>query len=210
MEKIVSNNAEFEKKVKVSTRVHSRKQGVTAYAENPFWRPTEVKVGTKKITIAGGFVTNTGTGEQTEYAGLHKVEFVDEEKFVKLFTQNLKAFFDLSSASQKVLQCVLIALQASPNKDGIFLPFFMVEDYAQQTEQKISRTTFHRALKEMLEKGFIAESEQQNYFYINPHLFFNGDRMTFIHEYRRLAGGKTPDEAKRDKLEEQGQQRLDV
>lgn len=169
----------------VSTRVKPRKQGVAAYAKNPFWRPTEIKVGTKKVTIAGGFIANHETGESMQHAGIHRIEWVDEEKFIKLFTQNLNAFFDLSKASQKVLHCVLAVLQQDPNAQGIWLPWFQVEDFSAKHDLKISRASFQRALKEMLQKGFIAESENQNFYWINPHLFFNGDRMVFINEYRK-------------------------
>lgn len=169
----------------VSKRVTSRKKGAVAYAKNPFWKPCEVKVGTKKVTIAGGFVSSPETGESVQHAGLHKVEFVDEDKFIKIFTQNLKAFFDLTPASQKVLQCLLATLQENPNAEGIHLPWFTVEDYSKSRDMKISRATFHRALHEMLEKGFIAESEHANFYWINPHLFFNGDRLVFINEYRK-------------------------
>lgn len=171
----------------VSTRVTSRKKGVSAYSKNPFWDPYSVDIGQKKVTIAGGFIAQPETGETTHHAGIHRVEFVDEDKFIKLFTQNLRVFFDLSPASQKVLQCVLHTLQESPNKDGIFLPWFTVEDYSKLHSMKISRATFHRALKEMLEKGFLAESEHANFYWINPHLFFNGNRMMFISEYVKLS-----------------------
>lgn len=176
----------------ISTRVKPRKRGVTAYSKNPFWRPTEVKVGRKKVTIAGGFVSKADTGETVHHAGIHRIEEVDETQFIKLFTKNLKVFFDLSPASQKVLQCVLQQLQKSPNGEGIYLPWFEVEDYSKEHELKISRSTFHRALREMLEKGFIAESENANFYWINPNLFFNGDRMVFISEYRKkvTAAGK--------------------
>lgn len=169
----------------ISKRVKPRKQGVFAYSKNPFWRPTEVKVGTRKITISGGFVANSQTGEGMHHAGIHRVEWVDEDKFVKLFTQNLKAFFNLTPATQKVLQCVISTLQTNPNADGIWLPWFDVEDFSVTNDLKISRTSFQRAMKEMIEKGFIAESENQNFYWINPHLFFNGDRMVFINEYRK-------------------------
>lgn len=170
---------------KISLRVTSRKRGIIAYSKNPFWQPYQVKVGKKKITIAGGFLTNKNTGESIQHAGIHRVELVDESKFVKVFTQNIKVFFDLGLASQKVLQCLLATLQENPNADGIHLPWFSVEDYSKAHKLKISRTTFHRALREMLEKGFIAESEHPNFYWINPNLFFNGDRMTFISEYRK-------------------------
>lgn len=209
--------------VEISTRVSSRKKGVSAYAKNPFWRPTEVQVGKKRVTIAGGLVANPGTGESIEHAGIHRVEYVDEEKFVKLFTQNLKVFFDLTPASQKVLQCVLAALQGSINADGIHLPWFVVEEHSKKNELKISRASFHRALKEMLDKGFIAESEHPNFYWINPHLFFNGDRMTFISEYRKRDAdrneamltakkkrAKNTEKTEAELLEEMGQQRLEV
>lgn len=169
----------------VSKRVKPRKQGVAAYTKNPFWKPTEVKVGTRKVTISGGFVANSETGEGMHHAGIHRVEWVDEDRFVKLFTQNLKAFFDLTPATQKVLQCVIASLQKTPNADGIWLPWFEVEDFSIEHDLKISRASFQRAMKEMLQKGFIAESENQNFYWINPHLFFNGDRMVFINEYRK-------------------------
>lgn len=169
----------------ISSRVTSRKKGIVAYSKNPFWQPYQVKVGKKKITIAGGFITNDKNGETVQHAGIHRVELVDETKFVKIFTKNLKVFFDLGLASQKVLQCLLATLQENKNADGIHLPWFTVEDYSKAHNLKISRTTFHRALREMLEKGFIAESEHPNFYWINPNLFFNGDRMTFISEYRK-------------------------
>lgn len=182
----------------VSTRVKPRKQGVSAYRQNPFWKPTEVKVGTKKVTIAGGFVANANNGEGMHHAGIHRVEWVDEEKFVKVFTQNLKVFFGLTPATQKVLQCVIATLQKSPNADGIWLPWFQVEDFSVENDLKISRASFQRAMKEMLQKGFIAESENQNFYWINPHLFFNGDRMVFINEYRKEQ--KKPAQAKPEAL----------
>jgi hypothetical protein len=169
----------------ISTRKKPRKAGVTVYRKNPFWSPTEVKVGTRKVTISGGFMTKAETGESIHHAGIHRVEHVDETQFVKLFTQNLKLFFNLSAPSQKVLQVLLKELQKTPNADGIFLPWFSVEDFGLENDVKISRSTYFRGLKEMLSKGFIAESENQNFYWINPNLFFNGDRMLFITEYRK-------------------------
>lgn len=169
----------------ISTRVESRKKGVIAYTKNPFWKPTEIKVGTRKVTISGGFMTKNDTGETIQHAGIHRIEKVDETRFIKVFTDNLKVFFDLSSASQKVLHCVLEELQKHPNADGIWLPWFTIEDFAIDKSIKISRTSFQRAMREMLEKGFIAESENQNFYWINPNLFFNGDRMVFITEYQK-------------------------
>jgi hypothetical protein len=179
----------------ISTRVKARKQGVHVYTKNPFWAPTEVKVGTRKVTIAGGLIESERTGEQLHLAGIHRVEHVDETQFVKLFTQNLKLFFDLSLGAQKILQVLLTELQKTPNADGTFLSWMVVEDFAQLHSLKISRNTYHRGLREMLDKNFIAESEHSNYYWINPNLFFNGDRMVFITEYRKFKRAKAKDES---------------
>lgn len=201
MENEVSDD---ERKALISKHVTPRKAGVVAYSKNPFWKPYDVKVGKKHITIAGGIVADPETGESLKHAGIHRVEMVDEDKFIKLFTQNVKAFFNLTPASQKVLQCVLVTLQNSPGADGIHLPWFTVQELAQEAKLPISRTSFHRALREMIEKGFIAESEHPNFFWINPHLFFNGDRMVFITEYRKQR--KTEDKQQiEDRAADQGE-----
>jgi hypothetical protein len=43
--------------------------------------------------------------------------------------------------------------------------------------------TFYRGLQELLTLEFIAHSSIPNKFWINPHLFFNGNRVKFITEY---------------------------
>lgn len=208
-----------EKRAVVSSNVKPRKQGVKAYVENPFWKPYEVKVGTKRVTISGGFIHHPESGDALHHAGIHRYEHVDEDKFIKLFTQNLKVFFDLTPSSQKVLRYILETLQTTINADGIWLPWVDIEKYSNAHNLKISRTSYHRTLKEMLQKGFIAESERPNFYWINPNLFFNGDRMTFISTYvKKKKGEQIPSEAPplqqsedmqiRQDLETRGQQRL--
>jgi hypothetical protein len=169
----------------ISHRRQSRKSGIDAYTKNPFWEPTEVTLGKKHIKVGGDWVTNSNTGETTHTAVVHKVVEVDDDKFVKLYTQNLKAFFDIKPSTQKVLQSVLSSLQESPNQDSIYLPWFVCEDYSKENDLKISRTSFHNSMRELIEKKFLAESEEPNRYWINPHLVFNGTRMAFINEYRR-------------------------
>lgn len=169
----------------VSEKRKSQKEGVLVYKENPFWEPYEVKVGKKFIRVAGGFHVSEETGESIQHSGIHIVEEKDEDEFIKLFTRNLKIFFDLKPTSLKVLQVLLYTIQQNPGTDSIHLHWFEVEEYSRLNDLKISRTAFHSALKEMISKGFIAEAEIPNKYWINPHLFFNGDRMIFIREYRK-------------------------
>lgn len=161
----------------------TRKKGVLAYPDNPFWEPTEVKVGSRVVRVAGGMHVSA-EGESVQHSGIHIVESVDKDEFVKLYTKNVKAIFDLKPTTQRVLQYLMVELQKIPNSDAVYLAWVGAEEYFSEVDLKVSRASFHRALKELLEKGFIAESTKPNMFWFNPHLFFNGNRMTFIKEYR--------------------------
>ena len=166
----------------LSTRRKSRK-GVPVYSQNPFWETTNIKVGTKKIRVSRG-THISDEGETVQHSGIHIVESVDKDQFVKLYTKNMKIIFDLKPTTQKVLMTVLDALQKCPGMDKIYLNWFTVEDYSEKHKLGISERSFYNAMKDLLGKGFIAESDQPNMYWINPHLFFNGDRMIFIREYR--------------------------
>ncbi|WP_434533783.1 hypothetical protein, partial [Chitiniphilus shinanonensis] len=65
--------------------------------------------------------------------------------------------------------------------------------------------TFQTGLRELLAKGFLA-ARSPNLFWVNPSLFFKGDRVAFVKEYRRRKPSQ--DEAERGELESKGQQRL--
>jgi len=162
----------------------SRKKGVVQHAKNPFWGSTEVKVGTKMIKVSGGTHISED-GQPVTHSGVHVVKKVDETEFVKIYTQNMKMIFDLKPSAQKILQYLLSELQSTVNADSIYLGWFSAERYFSEQDMDISRASFQRSLKDLLEKGFIAESHDPNMFWINPNLFFNGNRMSFIQEYRK-------------------------
>jgi hypothetical protein len=70
----------------------------------------------------------------------------------------------------------------------------------------MSEYTFKRGLRELVDKSFLAPKDSAS-FWTNPALFFKGDRVMFIKEYRRrVRVGE--DQERREKLESQGQQRL--
>jgi len=161
----------------------TRKKGMLAYDNNPFWEPTEVKVGTSFVRVAGG--THVGEkGDSVSHSGIHVVKHVDKDEFVKLYTKNIKAIFDLKPTTQRVLQYLMKELQKTPNADAIYLAWLGADQYFSEQDLKVSRASFHRAMNELLTKRFIAESTMPNMFWFNPHLFFNGDRMSFINEYK--------------------------
>lgn len=108
----------------------------------------------------------------------------DKESFVKIFTTHLKAFFELSTGAYKLLQYVLYTIQTEAiNHDKIYLQLDLAKKYFESNNSKISKAAYYVALKELIEKLFIAETFQANWFFINPKLFFNGDRVEFITKF---------------------------
>lgn len=165
----------------------SRKRGVTAYAENPFVKDLTVTTRKKRVTVkANRAIIDTETGEYEDTAEICQVHQVDDGQFIKLFTGQLKQIFDLTPSTYKMLQVVLHQVQQTINGDLILLDLAVAEKYFTATDQPaMAKTTFHRAVKELIEKQFIAESIHTGMYYINPALFFNGDRVRFVTEYRR-------------------------
>jgi hypothetical protein len=171
--------------------VQGKRKNVLAYPENPFWEKTEIKIGSKMVKISGGKHISAD-GESISHSGIHVVREVDENEFVKIYTKNIRAIFDLKPTAQRVLQYLMTELQKTPNADAIYLAWVGAEDYFCENDIKASRSSFHRALSELIQKGFLAESIKPNMFWFNPNLFFNGNRLTFVHEYRRKSKISSP------------------
>ncbi len=167
------------------------KKDVTVHRENPFMGngiAYSFPVRQKKIMIKGGkAIVDRETGEEESSAEITQIKWVDGEQFIKLFTQNLKIFFDLKPTTFKILQVLLSQLQSVINSDIILLNITVVEDYFIQTKiKKISKASFHNCIKELIDKHFIAQSHLgAGMYFINPHLFFNGDRVKFTTEIRK-------------------------
>ena len=66
----------------------------------------------------------------------------------------------------------------------------------EQLNSDISRSTFARGLSELMEKQFIAAQQAVGWFWVNPDFMWNGDRLTFVREYRRQ-GTKATDPRQR-------------
>lgn len=177
------------------SNLRSRKKGVIQYEENPFLSDLDIPLKKRfDRQEAGVFITDknmmNGNGEASEVAEITRVKMIDETKFVKLYTDELRSFFALKPSTQKVLQVVLVELQKRKDKDLVYLNYKHACEYFTSTEGKekpiMTRPTFQSALKEMIDKDFIAESTYQNQYFINPKLFFNGDRVRLVREYRRV------------------------
>jgi hypothetical protein len=161
------------------------RRGAEKHTQNPFIGDavTSTKTGVKRISNKGGdrmMVVSETTGEIVAPAGFWQAQEVDKSQFVKLYVNGVKALKDLTGAGTKVFELLYLEVQKNIGKDAVWLSYTMID----QEVSKISRTTFFKGMKELVEKGFIAESTTQNRYFINPDFMWNGDRLAFVKEYR--------------------------
>jgi len=92
--------------------------------------------------------------------------------------------------------------------DSIYLHFF--DGGLSGLKVDLSDRTFRRGLHELLENGFIYPRGESLY-WVNPNLFFRGNRATFVRTYtRRVKVEASHDQALRSEMEKRGQMRLDT
>ena len=173
---------------------------------NPLLEPTLVETKRRYVRAGRGKdLVDPLTGEVSAIATIHTVEERDDAEFVKVFAAGVVAAFGLSKTAARVFQLVLELYQAEPMTggyaDSVYLAWF--DDGLCGRSVGMTDRTFHNGLKELLAKGFLAP-KLPNIFWVNPGMFFKGDRVLFIKEYRRNKA------THQDELEARGQGRLEV
>ena len=154
----------------------------TKYEKNPFIEAIVIQTKSKRLTVSKGkSIIDHHTGAIDSAVEVSQVIEVDGGQFVKLFTRDLSIWFDLNKSGIRVFGALLVAVQQSSiGRDIVFL------DHNNEIVQgfKMSKQTFYRGLEELLTKGFIARHKSIGWYFINPAMFFNGNRARFIKEYR--------------------------
>lgn len=154
---------------------------------NPLMEPTEIKVRRRYIrTRSEQTLVNANTGELAGVTAIHIVEERDDAEFVKVFAEGVKAAFELSRTGYRVFQAVLAIYQTTAMRGGYAeaVELFWFGEGLNGHAIDMSEKTFQRGLKELLSKGFLYPRMAAS-FWVNPSLFFKGDRVAFVKEYRR-------------------------
>lgn len=175
---------------------------------NPLVEPQEVK--TKRRFVSSGRsdeLLNSSTGEILGVSAIRLVEEKDDAEFVKVFAAGVAASYELTKTAQRVFQVVLDQYQRTPMSKGFadYVNLFWFGDGIEGRDVGMSEFTFKRGLRELLDKRFLYPKDSAS-FWTNPALFFKGDRVMFIKEYRRRKIGE--DQRLREQLEKKGQGRL--
>lgn len=178
------------------------------YDENPFADEAGFRVPIRKkseILETQAPTALVSGNERISVGEIRRITTVDSEPFVKVFTEELDRFFDLTPTALRITTILIQTLGKIRIGDGdqVYLSEKSINEAMDKAGIKPPTTaTYYRALDELIRKGFIAPSTQTPLFYINPAIFFNGDRIRFVTEIRKKRVSKA------EALEKTGQQVL--
>ncbi|MEC5343164.1 hypothetical protein ABRZ24_11230 [Brenneria populi] len=153
---------------------------------NPFCFETEIKIETRKknLTVSRGteLIEKKDTSK-SYFANIVHTQEVDKEEFIKLYTSQIKAYFDLTKTAYKVFFIFLRIYQDAIGKDHFYLSCKKAMSLAEKIDHFVlSESIFYRGIKELIEKRIIAKTNEKNWYFINPAIVFNGDRARFVSE----------------------------
>ena len=101
---------------------------------------------------------------------------VETEDFVKIFIKTLKVFFDLQPASIKLFCYIATELDY---KDKVYLSPKKSLKYMGYD----SESSYRRAVNELIKNNIIANSDETNWYWVNPAIFYKGSRISLIEQY---------------------------
>ena len=160
-------------------------------ASNPF------ASGAKEIQVQGKTVkTRTTPRELMDPNGgdigagvIHVIEDVNEKRFFEVLTDGVRAAFDLGSTAFEVFKTILLEYQQTKTSDGHrdSLTLSFSDDRLNGKKTGMNEAQFQSGLKELLSKGVLSQKAADQY-WLNHALFFNGNGVILIKEYRLLPG----------------------
>lgn len=210
MDTICAVSQQTSEGIKVSFNINLRRLEYSP-DQNPLIQPAQVPV--KKRMVKSGLASRTlidgETGEVTATSVVHMIEEKDSDEFVKVFSAGIAATYELSATGRKVFQAVLNEYERTPMNrgfaDSVYLAW--MNDGLCGRSVGMSEKTFQRGLKELLSKNFLAP-RTPFMFWVNPSLFFKGDRVMFVREFRRRSRAAGSQETR--EVQDNKQNKLDL
>lgn len=177
----------------------------TKHQVNPFLRDVVATLGDKRVAVAmksNLIEVDDKTGELTRIPGqITKMISADRESFVKLYTAQIDAFFELTTAGRAVIKYLIWLHQQDANKHL----FYLHPDQVKESGTDIKKTAWYEGVGDLIEKKIIAASTLPHMYFLNPAVFFNGDRTRLVIEVKKI---RRREDIQAD-LEARGQLRID-
>jgi len=105
-------------------------------------------------------------------------EIKDNKHFVKVFNDNLEEMLNLSKSDTKVLSYAWNSSRLG--NDKIIVP---VKDCMKKTI--LSDSAVRKSIVKLISRNILARTNTTNLYWINPTMFFKGDRIVLVNEYIR-------------------------
>lgn len=112
-------------------------------------------------------------------AGFWHATEVDPEQFVKLYINGVKALKELTTHGVRVFEMLYMSLKDNMNKDVFVINYAKID----QSVYDINKTSFYLGINELIDKGFIAQSDIPTMYWVNPNYLWNGNRIAYINEF---------------------------
>jgi len=151
------------------------------------------------VTKKMGLVDKT-TGEvldESVFINLRKT--VDAEAFIKFYGNGLAAVFDLSKRAQEVLRYLLKSYNEEDLSGTNDLVYFSFNEALRQGYPR-KRQTWRSAMNELMYQEFMVPATKgTDWFWINPTLFYRGDRLTIINQFIKKPESAAIEQQNQDK-----------
>jgi hypothetical protein len=154
---------------------------------NPFMKdedgsPLTIKSVMKNKVVGknkGHIITDTALGEVKGGQIVYNVHKVDNEQFVKIFTKSVSHLFDLTRTGNKAFGYIASVLP--PNTDRVFISFKEMKEFCEWgTIQNC-----YKGMRELYIAKIIAPTTTYGFWFINPNVLFNGNRLLIVDEYQK-------------------------
>ncbi len=176
-------------------KINLRKQKYSPH-ENPFLKNSEIFADNKtvKTCIIQQKFINSDTDKIEVVPIIHVTEKINKENFVEIFADGIQAIFNLSRTGHRALIIVLEEYQSnkSTNEDSSSVTLIWFDGGINGKKCDMVDRTFHNGLRELIQKG-ILKPKLPNQYWVNPILFFKGDKISFMKEYKIESSSTKPD-----------------
>jgi hypothetical protein len=157
----------------------------TKYETNPLLLPEDLEFDSRTVKVGKARdLIDKETGETHAVNAIYQKKIVDSERFAKVYHDGIARMFGLSKTAMRLFQVILTLLTKDTDK------LYLSSQAAAMVDKTMIERTYHRGLKELIERRFLAYTTMPNMFWINPHILFNGNRVAFIEEYVRSEEAK--------------------
>ena len=187
------------------------KKEVVSYKTSPYNDELVVPVGHKMLKVMDGerdktVLVNIESGEEM-MTGVFTYKKVDNQTFVKYFTENIAITHNLGLAGRRACDILQWAIQGHAiNKDSVWLGLQILDDWNEREDviKKVSVSSWYRGVDELISGGVLArkDSGRQADYWLNCNIMFNGNRLvvsTMIERDADLVEGEVMPDLTEDK-----------